>query len=685
MRKESSSRHTFRIVALALGLAGGLGSAASRLDAQEESTVEQLAPVLSAEDARDYQPALFSRSVVAPDSLVRRIAALAAGRIGDVRATPELVKLLSDPDSTVRPAAAFALGLLRDTAASQPLIDRLTGLPALDVPTAVEAMTALAKIGGRRAGDFFGGVLSGRLVLSQDDPTAVVNQAIGEAWRLGADAPVTDLLPFMEDSATIRRSRAVFSLGRLRAAPAANRMLLALRDQDAYTRSLAARALSRGYAEAAGLALPSVAELLFRAADDASPPVRINAIRSLASYRGTALAAKLVPMLADPFPSVQVQVVETLGELGGPDAAKGLAKTATGKGTYAVRRAALVALGGADSAAFEQAAASWRTSADWRDRAAAAEGSAAARPGSAPAFLSDRDGRVVAAGLQAWAAAVEGPDPALLAAARRLLGHPDAAVRSVAADAVARAADPADLPTLVRMYGATGRDSFPEAALSALGAILAIRKVDAAARARVDREFLGTSTKPANYLLRRWAEESWPEAAARWGPAHPIATGRSLQDYRDVARRYLTTTDSTARPHIIIETEGRGPVEIELLGPDAPLTVDNFLRLVDRRFLDRNRWHRVVPNFVVQDGDRRGDGWGSSGIPIRDEINRVRYDSPVLGMALSGPDTGSSQWFITLSPQPHLDGGYTVFGRVVGSFASLGRITQGDVIRTIRR
>jgi cyclophilin family peptidyl-prolyl cis-trans isomerase/HEAT repeat protein len=685
VRKESSSRHTFRIVALALGLAGGLGSAASRLDAQEESTVEQLAPVLSAEDARDYQPALFSRSVVAPDSLVRRIAALAAGRIGDVRATPELVKLLSDPDSTVRPAAAFALGLLRDTAASQPLIDRLTGLPALDVPTAVEAMTALAKIGGRRAGDFFGGVLSGRLVLSQDDPTAVVNQAIGEAWRLGADAPVTDLLPFMEDSATIRRSRAVFSLGRLRAAPAANRMLLALRDQDAYTRSLAARALSRGYAEAAGLALPSVAELLFRAADDASPPVRINAIRSLASYRGTALAAKLVPMLADPFPSVQVQVVETLGELGGPDAAKGLAKTATGKGTYAVRRAALVALGGADSAAFEQAAASWRTSADWRDRAAAAEGSAAARPGSAPAFLSDRDGRVVAAGLQAWAAEVEGPDPALLAAARRLLGHPDAAVRSVAADAVARAADPADLPALVRMYGATGRDSFPEAALSALGAILAIRKVDAAARARVDREFLGTSTKPANYLLRRWAEESWPEAAARWGPAHPIATGRSLQDYRDVARRYLTTTDSTARPHIIIETEGRGPVEIELLGPDAPLTVDNFLRLVDRRFFDRNRWHRVVPNFVVQDGDPRGDGFGSPGGAIRDEINRNRYEGSMLGMALSGPDTGMSQWFITLSPQPHLDGTYTVFGKVVAGTTTLLRVTQGDVIRTVAR
>jgi len=116
------------------------------------------------------------------------------------------------------------------------------------------------------------------------------------------------------------------------------------------------------------------------------------------------------------------------------------------------------------------------------------------------------------------------------------------------------------------------------------------------------------------------------------------------------------------------------------------MTVANFLRLLDRRFFDGNRWHRVVPNFVVQDGDPRGDGFGGPGGAIRDEINRARYGGePMLGMALSGPDTGSSQWFITLSPQPHLDGTYTVFGLVVGDLGPLSRITQGDVIRTIRR
>ena len=305
-------------------------------------------------------------------------------------------------------------------------------------------------------------------------------------------------------------------------------------------------------------------------------------------------------------------------------------------------------------------------------------------PGAKPWFLSDRDSRVIATGLSAWSGAVEGPDPALLAASRPLVQHADAAVRSIAADALARGADPDDLTLLAAGFRRTTRDSFPDAALSALGAIRAIRKSSPEAQVRVDREFAAAAPRPDDYLIRRWAEDNWPELAQRWGRSAPIATGRSAQDYRDLIRRYVVAPDSVARPKVILDTDQRGPVEIELLGPEAPMTVANFVRLVERRFFDGNRWHRVVPNFVVQDGDPRGDGFGSPGGAIRDEINRHRYDGPMLGMALSGPDTGSSQWFINLSPQPHLDGTYTIFGRVTTGLANLARITQGDLIRTIR-
>lgn len=653
--------------------------------AQEASVVEQLAPVLAAEDARDLQLPLFQRALVAPDSLVRRVAALGAGRIGDTRATALLEPILVDRDSTVRVAAAFALGLLRDTAAIQPLIDRLTAQPPLDAPTAAEAVTALAKIGGRRSGEFFAGILSGTVVLTQADRGSAIQQVVTESWRLGPDAPVTGLLPYLDDTLPPLRAAAVYSLGRLKAAAAGDRLLLALRDDDSYIRSTAARALTRSYAESAKLARSSVAgELAARAGEDPSPQVRVNALRSLETFRDSALAGRLVPLLSDPFVGVQLQAAEALGALGGADAVRALTRAA-GKGPIAVRRAALAALAKADSAAFEQMAGSWRNSQNWLDRATAAQATATAGPGKRPAFLQDRDARVVTLGLQAWSDAVTGPDPALLAAARPLLIHRDAGVRSVAADAVARAADLADLPALIEAYGASARDSFPDAGLSALNAILAVRQSGPAAQVRVDRQFLATVARPADYLLRRWAEDKWPELAARWGASAPVATGRALEDYRDAVRRYLTAPDSIARPHVVIETEGRGAIEIELLGPDAPLTVDNFLRLVNRRFFDRHRWHRVVPNFVVQDGDPRGDGFGSPGGAIRDEINRNRYEGPTLGMALSGPDTGMSQWFINLSPQPHLDGIYTVFGRVVDGTSTLVRLAPGDVIRTITR
>jgi cyclophilin family peptidyl-prolyl cis-trans isomerase len=92
----------------------------------------------------------------------------------------------------------------------------------------------------------------------------------------------------------------------------------------------------------------------------------------------------------------------------------------------------------------------------------------------------------------------------------------------------------------------------------------------------------------------------------------------------------------------------------------------------------------VVANFVVQDGDRRGTGSGGPGYSIRDELNRLRYDRGALGMALSGPDTGGSQYFFTLSPQPHLDAGYTTFGRITGGWETLDSIVQGDAIYTVR-
>jgi cyclophilin family peptidyl-prolyl cis-trans isomerase len=127
-----------------------------------------------------------------------------------------------------------------------------------------------------------------------------------------------------------------------------------------------------------------------------------------------------------------------------------------------------------------------------------------------------------------------------------------------------------------------------------------------------------------------------------------------------------------------------GALRMELLAEEAPMTVENFRALAARHFFDGLPIHRVVPDFVVQTCDPRGDGSGGPGYAIRDEINPARYTRSAVGMALSGPDTGGSQWFVALSPQRHLDGGYTVFGRVLEGIEVLDRIEQDDRLVSVR-
>ena len=147
-------------------------------------------------------------------------------------------------------------------------------------------------------------------------------------------------------------------------------------------------------------------------------------------------------------------------------------------------------------------------------------------------------------------------------------------------------------------------------------------------------------------------------------------------------RRALSRKNGTVSA---VFTTEKGNFTIDFLPEDSPLTVDNFMKLARSGYFNGVEVHRVVPNFVMQDGDPRGDGNGGPGWSIRCEINMVPYERGAVGMALSGKDTGGSQWFVTHSPQPHLDGGYTVFGRVNETgMKVVDTIVRGDKIISVR-
>ena len=243
--------------------------------------------------------------------------------------------------------------------------------------------------------------------------------------------------------------------------------------------------------------------------------------------------------------------------------------------------------------------------------------------------------------------------------------------------------------TAAELLGEAAPDELNSRALSdALPAALADKELNDAALAILD-SLAKQKTAAANDTIKSALES--PDSVIRRRSAAllkangagdfsariaPLKTQNAASDYsRAIARigKLVTATITT----------NKGAFAVELLPEDAPLTVDNFVKLVQRGYFGGISFHRVVPNFVIQAGDPRGDGNGGPGYQIRCEINEVPYARGALGMALSGKDTGGSQWFVTHSPQPHLDGGYTVFGNVVSGIDTVDRIARGDVISRI--
>jgi len=197
------------------------------------------------------------------------------------------------------------------------------------------------------------------------------------------------------------------------------------------------------------------------------------------------------------------------------------------------------------------------------------------------------------------------------------------------------------------------------------------------------------------------AQQSLLSAATALKLTAAIPAARALADaepyaLRQAAAHALTALEGkpiTARPPspatgaapklppttVRIKTT-RGTIRARLWVDDAPRTSANLIALARKKFYDKLTFHRVVPDFVSQGGDPRGDGAGGPGYMIPCEIGMRRYDQGVMGMALSGRDTGGSQFFFTHAPEPHLDGRYTAFGEVVSALDVVTALVEGDVI-----
>jgi cyclophilin family peptidyl-prolyl cis-trans isomerase/HEAT repeat protein len=645
---------------------------------------QKMAWILRLEDQRvlkdpETPAADLVRLLTDGQARVRRRAALAIGRVGLTSGITPLVMVLGDTEPEVRQMAAFALGLIGDRQARDPLLMSLTDQSPLVQSSAAEALgligdpAAAAGVGRLVASVVQSGALTS--LPAEDDEARRDTPA--SAFRLGVFALVRlkaydQLAAAVLDPAGRPRVTwwpVAFALQRLEDKRALPALLALAGDSNPYTRAFAVKGLGLLKDRAA---TPVVLPLL----SSRDTGVAIEAIRAVGKIGDPAAAEPLLRLVQGRGVAQQMRVeaVAALGGLRGPGIADNLVDV-IGDRDPLVRAAALRSASTADPEGFVTILSGLDPDPDWRTRAALASLlGELPRQTALPRLtrmLDDTDQRVIAAVLTSLVK-IGAPN-----AGDILLDHlkaDDPVVRAASASGIGELRLPAGAQALPAAYQFGLRDATYVAraaaieAFSKYGISVARSLLDAAL---ADKDWAVRVRAAA--LLKQGEPTS--DASDRIRPAPTRMTPASYQA--------ATLTNPAVSTQAFIDTD-RGTIQIELAVLDAPLTVDNFVALARRGFFNGLTFHRVVPDFVVQGGDPRGDGEGGPGYTMRNEISEQPYLRGTVGIALDWADTGGSQFFITHSPQPHLDAKYTVFGRVIAGIDVVDKIQQGDVIRRVR-
>lgn len=650
-------------------------------------TLEEEARILQLEDRRELDPALTAEWAHHPNSLHRARIALALARIGNatfldadgngVRDAGEkmagvdiLAAMAGDSDANVRRTVAFALGEIGDPAGSATLTTLAGDRDNADV--AAEAVEGLAKMAKQIA------LASYSPWTGSEVREGVRARAVRYLFRFDSDDASSTAAGLLDSSSTLMRREAAYSLSRRKFAPARPRLELLLSDGDTLTRAYAAQALG-SIGETASI------NVLVASVGDAHPWVRTNSLRALARIGDknetssrlftTEQAIKLIAVSDDPDPGTRVTAIDALAYAARTSALakKRLLDIAVNGDRWQreVAAGAVARLFGDDPDKPLQSLLA--TDNPWIE-VRAAEGSAKLRSGAAlrRKLAGSNDRMVRSAAIGAI------PDDAIdqeIEVITAALSDEDPVVRGTAIErnALSKAiALPNRVAVLLEAESRGSRDQeMNDARLAAIQALAAIEFPER-------ESFLRERVSDRDPVVRRMAATLLEEKAKKPRPQFtPLPIERPLSEYVDIVRWARERHTAT------IEL-GRGEIQLALLSQDAPMTAWNFAQLAKRHYFDNTSFMRVVPNFVVQGGDPRNDMNGGPGYAIRDEINLQKYTRGAVGMALSGADTGGSQFFIAHSPQPHLDGGYTIFARVIGGMGGVVDQTErGDEVKHI--
>ncbi len=632
------------------------------------SPEEAQAALVALEDRRSFEPGTLTAAARGAEAGTRARAALTVGRLGDDRGRSLLSELLTDKSAEVRKSAAFACELQGDPTLTAELI------PLLSDPDAEVVVSAARAIGFLGRGDGQDALLAAIPKAASPEPRASMLAAL---WKFPSAGIATAVGSYASDPDPKVRGAAIYTLARKPQELSLAMLTAALNDTDPDTAAAAAHGL--GVLEKRD-ALPALAATL----DSGRIPVEVNALVAMeaileknpgATVPDTA-KSRVLALAGDDNGDVAVPALILLRQFAGADRQVfsrlwSIATTGAGRRRQTALLSVVALLKAKAEAALKAAA----ESPDPALRGTAAESlvylpASDARPWRERLF-GDKS-PLVRLGVFVGIKGVEtvGQNRDLINSG---LTDPDAGVRAAAIEALAVVGDASVWPLLQEAADKSRGDAGVDVASAVLAACEKLR-TDPRARPVVESLYRHPKTLVSRLARRSLLDFFHGDPAAF--PAAEYKTGKTAADYAALL------ADARKPWRAQVETT-RGSFTIRLEGTMAPLTVENFLQLAQKKFFDGVAIHRVVPNFVLQDGDPTGTGNGGPGYEIRDEINPLEYRRGTVGMALSGPDTGGSQWFVTHSPQPHLNGLYTVFGQVTDGEDVVERIEQWDTIRHV--
>ena len=608
---------------------------------------------------------------------LRRRAALAIGRVGLPEGVGSLVASLTDPEPEVRQMSAFALGLIGDASATDALV---VALQDQSPKVQGRAAEALGRIGAVDAAESIGALarqyVTSAFDVQPEDVSYPLTEEV-EAFRLGLYA-LADLNAFeplagavlQEDGQPILWWWPVaYALQRLDDPRTLTALTTLAGVQGSIGVSLAAQGLGASGDPAAIAPLVSLIDL-----DRRDDRVVATALRALARFddQSATDALRRFVLTRGLDPALRLEALEALRGRPNADATEIFIELVTDPWPP-TRAAALRALAEADRETFMLVLSGLEPDSDWRVRAAVAQALAHVEPEAATnrltLMLTDDDQRVLPSVLSSL---VDLGAPNVESVLREHLERDDVVVRKTAAQLLGVLKPPQAAPALAAAYDAAVSDPPYQARAAILDALADIGGL-------VAREVLTTALADPDWAVRVLAAKRLSTVAPGQDYTALIRPAPSRRSVDYAAPRLVNPTVS---PHVYIETE-RGTVQLELAVLDAPLTADNFVSLARDGYYDGLTFHRVMNNYVVQGGDPRSDSQGGPGYTVRDELNQLPFLRSTLGMALDWEDTGGSQFFITHSPQPQLDGRYTVFGRVVEGMEVVDQLRPGDVIERV--